>query len=136
MTPIRFWMLATATCFLILPTSSQSQDVPKQSPAHEHSGQRPHVRCMEDSPERRGQEGCTILASRLLVVPTDKPLYWHIERFDSLDAAKRAAGPNGVAAEAHGFVWLMTVEAQTENPRGGQHVAWIGPLELPASKGY
>jgi quercetin dioxygenase-like cupin family protein len=64
------------------------------------------------------------------------PLYWHIERFDSLAAAKKAAGPNGVAAEAHGSVWLMTVEAQTEETHAGHHVAWIGPLELPAADSY
>jgi hypothetical protein len=31
-------------------------------------------------------------------------MHWHILRFDSLEAAKAAAGPDGVAAEAHGSV--------------------------------
>ena len=31
------------------------------------------------------------------------------DRFNSLEDAKKAAGPNGVA---HGGVWLMTVEGQ------------------------
>ena len=98
--------------------------------------QRPPVKCTEDSPERRGEEGCTILASRPLLGSVTKPLYWHIDRFDSLEAAKKAAGPDGVAAEAHGSVWLMTVEAQTEEHHGGRHVAWIGPLALPAADRY
>ena len=65
-----------------------------------------------------------------------KPVYWHLDRFDSLEAAKKAAGPDGVAAEAHGCVWLMTVETQTEEHHGGRHVASIGPLALPAAERY
>jgi quercetin dioxygenase-like cupin family protein len=97
------------------------------------AGQRPPVKCTEDSPERRGEEGCTILASRPLLESLTKPMYWHIDRFDSLEAAKKAAGPDGVAAEAHGFVWLMTVEAQAEEHHGGRHVTWVGPLALPTA---
>jgi quercetin dioxygenase-like cupin family protein len=99
-------------------------------------GQRAPVKCTEDSPERRGEEGCTILASRPLLGSLTKPVYWHIDRFESLEAAKKAAGPDGVAAEAHGGVWLMTVEAQTEEHHGGRHIAWIGPLALPAADRY
>jgi quercetin dioxygenase-like cupin family protein len=98
--------------------------------------QRPPVKCTEDSPERRGEEGCTILASRPLRGSLTKPVYWHIDRFDSLEASKKGAGPNGVAAEAHGSVWLMTVEAKTAKHHGGRHVAWIGPLVLAGADGY
>lgn len=100
------------------------------------AAQRPSVRCTEDSPERRGEVGCTILANRPLHGPTTEPLYWHLDRFDSLEAAKKAAGPNGVAAEAHGSVWLMTVETRTETHQGGHHAAWIGPLEMSAAGQY
>jgi quercetin dioxygenase-like cupin family protein len=98
--------------------------------------ERAPVKCTEDSPERRGQEGCTILTSRTLVGSVKKALYWHIDRFESLDAAKKAAGPNGVAVEAHGSVWLMTVEPTTKRHHGGRHVAWVGPLALPAADSY
>lgn len=98
--------------------------------------ERPPVKCTEDSPERRGEEGCTVLASRPLLGSLSKPVYWHIDRFDSLEAANRAAGPDGVAAEAHGSVWLMTVEAKTDEHHGGRHVASIGPLALPAAERY
>jgi quercetin dioxygenase-like cupin family protein len=33
-------------------------------------------------------------------------------------------------------VWLTTVEAQAEEHHGGRHVAWIGPLALPAADRY
>ena len=51
------------------------------------------VKCAEDSPERRGEEGCTILASRPLVGSLKRTVFWHIDRFDSLADAKKAAGP-------------------------------------------
>jgi quercetin dioxygenase-like cupin family protein len=98
--------------------------------------ERTPVKCVENSPERRGEEGCTILTSRPMVGPITGPLYWHIDRFDSLDAAKKAAGPNSVAAEAHGGVWLMTVESKSKTHHGGSHVARIGPLVLPPADGY
>ncbi|WP_425492003.1 cupin domain-containing protein [Lysobacter niastensis] len=100
------------------------------------AAQRPSVRCTEDSPERRGEVGCTILANRPLHGPINKPMYWHLDRFDSLEAATKVAGPDGVAAEAHGSVWLMAVETRTESHHGGHHVAWIGPLEMPAGERY
>src|SRR5215213_901309 len=67
--------------------------------------QRPPVKCMENSPERRGEEGCTILANKPLLGSLTNDIYWHIDRFDSLEAAMKAAGPNGVAAQAHGSFW-------------------------------
>jgi quercetin dioxygenase-like cupin family protein len=94
------------------------------------------VKCAVDSPERRGEEGCTILASRPLSGATTGSIYWHIDRFDSLEDAKRVVGANSVAAEAHGSVWLMTVEGKTKDHHGGRHVALIGPLHLPAAEGY
>jgi quercetin dioxygenase-like cupin family protein len=95
--------------------------------------QRPPVKCSENSPERRGEEGCTILATKPLLGSLTKAQYWHLDRFDSLEDAKKAAGPNSVAAQAHGSFWLMSVEEKEEDHHGGRHVTWIGPLTLPAS---
>ena len=58
--------------------------------AHAAAGERPPVKCTEDSPERRGQEGCTVLANRPLAGSLTTPVYWHLDRFDSLEAAKKA----------------------------------------------
>lgn len=98
--------------------------------------ERPPVKCLVDSPERRGEEGCAILANRPVLGTLTKPVYWHIDRFDSLEVAKKAAGPDGIAIEAHGSVWLMTVEARNKDHHGGRHVAWIGPLVIPAADHY
>jgi quercetin dioxygenase-like cupin family protein len=133
--------LAGILCLFILCSCSNNQvnrnSQPSTSPATKKAEQNnPGVKCTEDSPERRGEEGCTILANRPLVGSLAKPVYWHIDRFDSLEAAKEDAGPDAVAAEAHGGVWLMTVEAQAEEHHGGRHVAAIGPLEMPAAGRY
>ena len=121
------------TCLLLL---SLVQYGNGQEPADKNVQDRSGVKCFPDSPERRGDEGCTILASKPMSGPVPPEVYWHIDRFDSLDAAKKAAGPNGLAAEAHGGIWLMTVEGKSEDHNGGRHVALIGPLTLPATKGY
>lgn len=93
------------------------------------------VKCLADSPERQGLEGCSILAARPLAAPADAVLYWHIDRYASFEAAKAAAGPDSVAAEAHGIAWLMTVEPRQVRPHDG-HMAWIGPLPLTAGQPY
>lgn len=109
---------------------------PNTSASSKAEQNNPGVKCTEDSPERRGEEGCTILANRTLLGSVAKPVYWHIDQFDSLEAAKKAAGPDSVAAEAHGGTWLMSVEAQTEDHHGGRHVAAIGPLALRIAGRY
>ena len=97
---------------------------------------RPSVKCMENSPERQGKEGCTILTDRQVAGVLSRTVYWHIDRFESMEAAIKAAGPNSVATEAHGSFWLLTVEARTENHYAGQHIAQLGPLELGPADRY
>jgi len=96
----------------------------------------PGVKCTENSPERRGEEGCTILANRQLAGSLEKPVFWHIDGFDSLEEAKKSAGADSVAVEAHGRIWLMSIEAQTEDHHGGRHIETIGPLVLPPADSY
>lgn len=133
--------LAGIICLLVLCSCSNNQlngnsGQPTSRASQKSEQNNPGVRCTEDSPERRGEEGCTILAHRPLLGSLEKPVYWHIDRLDSLEAAKKAAGPDGVAAEAHGAVWLMAVEARPEDHHGGRHVAAIGPLALSAAGRY
>jgi quercetin dioxygenase-like cupin family protein len=92
------------------------------------------VKCLENSPERHGEEGCSILSNRPLAGPFSTPLYWHIDRFESLEAAQKFVGVNSVADSAHGGIWLMSVESDTNNHHGGTHVTSIGPLTLPVAE--
>ena len=92
--------------------------------------------CVENSPERRGEIGCSIIESKVLPDGLKEPLFWHIDRFDLAAQARGAVGPASVAFEAAGSSWLMTIEAQTSDHHGGRHVAEVGPLPLPRAAQY
>jgi quercetin dioxygenase-like cupin family protein len=92
--------------------------------------------CVENSPERRGELGCSIIQNKLLPDGLKEPLFWHIDRFDSAERARTAVGPASVAFEAVGTSWLMTIESQPSDHHGGRHVAQVGPLPLPHAPKY
>jgi len=92
--------------------------------------------CVENSPERRGEFGCSIIENKLLPEGLRGPLFWHIDSFDSLDRARAAVGPTSVAFEAAARSWLMTIESKTSDHHGGQHVTELGPLPLPEAARY
>jgi quercetin dioxygenase-like cupin family protein len=92
--------------------------------------------CVENSPERRGEIGCSIVENKPLPGNLKEPLFWHIDRFDTGDLARAAAGPASVAFEAHGAWWLMSIESQAESHHGGQHVAAVKLLSLPEAPKY
>ena len=92
--------------------------------------------CAPDSPERRGEIGCSLIENRVLPEGLKEPLFWHLDRFDSLTRAQAAAGPTSVAFDAGGTSWLSTLESQTSDHHGGRHVATVGPLRLPKAAKY
>lgn len=92
--------------------------------------------CAENSPERRGELGCTIVAAKPLPAGLREPVVWHLDRFESLDRASAAAGQAGIAFAAAGTFWLSTIEPETTDHHGGTHVAQTGPLTLPRAAQY
>jgi quercetin dioxygenase-like cupin family protein len=94
------------------------------------------LRCINDSPERRGQPGCSVVVEKRLATPLANPVMWHIDEFTSLAAAENASGPNSVAFEAHGSAWLYTIEADALNHHGGTHRALVGPLSVQLNRPY
>jgi hypothetical protein len=50
---------------------------------------------VENSPERRGELGCSIIETKSLPAGLKGPLFWHIDRFDSAEHAHAAVGPCG-----------------------------------------
>jgi quercetin dioxygenase-like cupin family protein len=87
--------------------------------------------CVENSPERRGELGCSIVETKVLPDGLAEPVFWHIDRFDSLERARAAIAPNSIAFDAGGTAWLMTIESRAVDHHGGGHVAQVGPLPLP-----
>lgn len=77
-----------------------------------------------------------LLAHQMLPALPAKPVYWHLDTFPSRDAAARAATASGTVVEAFDAVWLFTIAGEGWRPRGGTHVADIGPLPVTPAPGY
>jgi hypothetical protein len=69
------------------------------------------------------------------------PLYWRVENFPTLAAAKTAVGPDGwnpnsvqyetttsLMVELEGKVWVFTLGAKGDSTPGGTKVAEVGPV--------
>ena len=93
-------------------------------------------RCVEKPPVQHGEFGCSILPTKVLPKGLREPVFWHIDRFDTEVAARAAVGDASVAFEDGGTWWLMSIESETSNHRGGRHVAQVGPLPLPPAPRY
>jgi quercetin dioxygenase-like cupin family protein len=92
--------------------------------------------CVPDSPERRGELGCSIVETKLLPASLAKPLYWHLDLFDTGERTRAAVTPTSIAVEAHGAWWLSSVEPDTNDHHGGEHVTGILLPELPKAQQY
>lgn len=68
-----------------------------------------------------------VAETRLKQLPPG-PLFWRIENFPTLAAAKAAAGPTGLAAEVAGRVWLFTLGPKGGSSAGARKVTEIGPV--------
>jgi quercetin dioxygenase-like cupin family protein len=92
--------------------------------------------CVENSPERRGEIGCSLVENKALPPGLKGPLVWHIDRFPTEAAARAAVGPTSIAFAANGVVWLMTIESAATDHHGGEHVAAAPLPALPPAENY
>ena len=99
-----------------------------QPPAEPH-----HVACIP-ADGRQGQPGCWELASIPISASAGTPLYWHVYEFPSVAEAKQAKDNQSQIIEAYGRVWLEAVTVQSWTPRGGRHVATVGPMQTLSSQ--
>ena len=95
------------------------------------SGARLMSTCGEQPPPQWGEFGRGTIQRKVLPESLREPLFWHIDRFESGDATRAAVGGASVAFGDAGTWWLMTIESQPWDHRGGEHVAAVGPLALP-----
>jgi quercetin dioxygenase-like cupin family protein len=63
-------------------------------------------------------------------------LFWRIENFPSLEAAKAAAGTYSLAAESDGKAWLFTLGAPGGATPGATKVAEFGPVPRISAPQY
>ena len=92
--------------------------------------------CVENSPERRGEVGCSIVEKKELPTSLKEPVFWHIDQFDTAGPARAAVGASSIAFEAHDSWWLMTVGPKSNEHHGGRHIAQVNLSPLPKADGY
>lgn len=92
--------------------------------------------CVEDSPERHGEIGCSIVETKVLPKTLKEPVFWHIDRFESEAPARAAISPTSIAFQAHGAWWLMSVEGESKDHHEGEHVAEIKLSPLAPAPRY
>jgi quercetin dioxygenase-like cupin family protein len=118
---LHVWLVCGAIALMVLPKTASSGLEPS---------------CSEDSPERRGEIGCSLVENKPLPETLQQPLFWHIDRFDSGQSARAAVGPASVALEAHGAWWLLTIEPKIADHHGGHHVTIVALPPLPPAPKY
>jgi hypothetical protein len=92
--------------------------------------------CVEGSPERHGEIGCSIIEKKTLPADFKDPAFWHINRFDRAEPAQAAVGPTTIAFQAQGSWWLLSVRPATNDHHGGKHVAEVKRSPLPKATNY
>ena len=105
-------------------------------PSNQEASLREEPLCVENSPERRGETGCSIVENKPLPRNLEEPVFWHIDRFEIRERARAAIGPASIAFEAHGAWWLMSVESESDDHHGGEHVALVKLSPLPEAAKY
>lgn len=92
--------------------------------------------CVENSPERHGEIGCSIVDKKPLPSTLKEPVFWHIDQFDSAERAKAGIGPSSIAFEAHGAWWLMSIGPESNDHHAGRHMAQVNLSPLPKADAY
>ena len=92
--------------------------------------------CIPESQRGSQEIGCFIKTEVAQGTLNAASTFWHVTRFDSLEAAQRARRPHDAIIQAYGDVWLMSIADEAWRPESGQHVASIGPLPVSANLSY
>jgi quercetin dioxygenase-like cupin family protein len=75
--------------------------------------------------------GCFITARQELgALPHDTLLYWHLDSFPTLAAARAAGTRRSTAVQSLGTAWLFTIADSAWKAPAGSRVVVVGPLPL------
>ena len=95
------------------------------------------VACVDVPPgETRPEFGCFNIATVTGLHFSQASVYWHLRAFPSRTAAEAAKSASGIVVEEDGKVWLSEFGPRNAAPLGGEAIAIVGPLQLPAAKSY
>jgi quercetin dioxygenase-like cupin family protein len=135
-TPFVITLVALVLSLTALPTGTtgELQAQAPRSAGHEHLAE---VACVDVPPgEKRPPFGCFNIGTVKELQFGQAAVYWHLHAFGSRGAAEAARSATGIVVEEDGRVWLSEFGARDTAPRGGEAVALVGPLQLPAAKSY
>ena len=92
------------------------------------------VACIDvPSGAKRPEFGCFNVGTVTGLHFNQGSVYWHLRAFPDRKSAEAAKSATGIVVEEDGRVWLSEFGAQTSVPRGGESIAVVGPLQLPAA---
>lgn len=113
------------------------EHLPAQSPittGHEHLTE---VACVDVPPgEKRPEFGCFNVGVATGLHFTLTSVYWHLRAFPNRKAAEAVRSATGIVVEENGRAWLSEFGPKSAVPQGGDAIAIVGPLQLPAAKTY
>jgi quercetin dioxygenase-like cupin family protein len=132
-TPFIAVVLLFLVTFPIMPTGNLWAQLPGPA-GHDHLTE---VACVDVPPgEKRPEFGCFNVGTVAGLHFNEASVYWHLRAFPSRKAADAAKSATGIVVEEDGRVWLSEFGARNSSPRGGESIAVVGPLQLPAAKSY
>jgi len=135
MTRTRFTcaLVLFAVVLLIVPARHLRAQAPGAA-GHDHLTE---VACVDVPPgEKRPEFGCFNVGTVTGLHFSQSTVYWHLRAFPTRQAADAAKSATGMVVEEDGRVWLSEFGARNMALRGGDPIAVVGPLELPAAQSY
>src|SRR6476619_7621257 len=119
--------------FQFVPVGDLRAQVPGTA-GHEHLTE---VACLDVPPgDKRPEFGCFNIGVVTGLHFSQASVYWHLRAFLSRKAAEAVKSATGIVVEEDGRVWLSEFGPRNTAPRGGEAIAIVGPLQLPAEKSY
>jgi quercetin dioxygenase-like cupin family protein len=91
-----------------------------------------HVACTPVN-GHEGQPGCWELGNIPISAAVGTPLFWHVYEFPTVAEAQQARDDRSQVITAYGRAWLEAVADKGWKPRGGHHVATVGPMYTMSS---
>ena len=119
--------------FQLVPIDHLRAQLPDTS-GHAHLTE---VACVDVPPgEKRPDFGCFNVGVATGLHFSQASVYWHLRAFRSRNAAEAAKSATGIVVEEAGRVWLSEFGPRHRTSRGGEAIAVVGPLHLPAAQSY
>jgi quercetin dioxygenase-like cupin family protein len=126
-------LVLALVAFQFAPISTLWAQVPGTT-GHDHLTE---VACVDVPPaEKRPEFGCFNVGTVTGLHFSEASVYWHLRAFPNRKAAEAAKSAAGIVVEEEGRAWLSEFGPRNTAPRGGEAIAIVGPLQLPAAKSY